>query len=71
VFNSGSNESSVAPQFKWLEYTFNIGMYSILLVTNQGAGYVDRYNKGGTHVPHIYHNIMKIRWQGSLIYVSR
>ena len=22
VFNSGSNESRLAPQFKWLEYTF-------------------------------------------------
>ncbi len=24
LFNSGSNESSLAPQFKWLDNTFNI-----------------------------------------------
>jgi hypothetical protein len=23
LFNSGSNESSLAPQFKWLDNTFN------------------------------------------------
>jgi hypothetical protein len=25
LFNSGSNESSLAPQFKWLDNTFNDG----------------------------------------------
>jgi hypothetical protein len=24
LFNSGSNESSLAPQFKWLDNTFNL-----------------------------------------------
>jgi hypothetical protein len=31
VFNSGSNESRLAPQFKWLEYTFN----RVNICTNQ------------------------------------
>jgi hypothetical protein len=28
VFNSRSNEYSLAPQFKWLEYTFNMAFLS-------------------------------------------
>ncbi len=36
LFNSGSNESSLAPQFKWLDNTFNKdGMTSkeLLIIT--------------------------------------
>ncbi len=28
LFNSGSNESSLAPQFKWLDNTFKLILYS-------------------------------------------
>ncbi len=36
LFNSGSNESSLAPQFKWLDNTFKWHFYGIVQLHNDG-----------------------------------
>jgi hypothetical protein len=42
LFNSGSNESSLAPQFKWLDNTFKLIFGSVrFFLVNVEAGFLN------------------------------
>ncbi len=42
LFNSGSNESSLAPQFKWLDNTFNMAVTKSLKNIRKLSEFVNR-----------------------------
>ncbi len=47
MFNSRSNENSLAPQFKWLEYTFNISFTVYSPCLSSGLSHSPASGKGG------------------------
>jgi len=51
LFNSGSNESSLAPQFKWLDNTFNTKRPTLVLFysSHETSPRADRHSIGAKH----------------------
>ncbi len=45
LFNSGSNESSLAPQFKWLDNTFKAYIYPFMSSKSQYSSWDSPFKK--------------------------